>query len=487
MIRRTRIILAALVFVGITILFLDVSGVLHTYLGWLAKVQFLPAVLSLNVVVIIALLLLTLLFGRIYCSVICPLGILQDLLARLRPRKNKKVGRYTYSPEVRWLRYPVLVLFIVAIVAGVGSFVAFLAPYSSFGRIAANLFKPVYIAANNLFAGVAEHYDSYAFYHIDNVIPSWPTFVIALVSLIILAVLAWIGGRTYCNTICPVGTTLGLFSRFSLFKIHFDEEKCRNCSACTKSCKASCIDFKNHTVDYSRCVVCGNCLEACKFGALKYGKPDSPPALPVREGAVTSKRESLQPSDDSAPSLARLEETLDPSRTGRAGGESLRLRGLLLFGLWRPVGLSLALELRLQRSSHSLAGGHLVQRHLLDQVVVEIGCGEIHVHSLDVGSRELILGLSTVALHRKIQLAQVAKFDTIAVEHQLFRAAHQLHEDGDDVTTVVVATMRHHVVSKIVDAERAATLKKSVGLLGLVRLLGISQEHYSIINHDTLI
>ena len=324
MIRRTRIILAALVFVGITLLFLDVSGVLHTYLGWLAKVQFLPAVLSLNVVVIIALLLLTLLFGRIYCSVICPLGILQDLLARLRPRKNKKVGRYTYSPEVRWLRYPVLVLFIVAIVAGVGSFVAFLAPYSSFGRIAANLFKPVYIAANNLFAGVAEHYDSYAFYHIDNVIPSWPTFVIALVSLIILAVLAWIGGRTYCNTICPVGTTLGLFSRFSLFKIHFDEEKCRNCSACTKSCKASCIDFKNHTVDYSRCVVCGNCLEACKFGALKYGKPDSPPALPVREGAVTSKRESLQPSDDSAPSLARLEETLDPSRTGRAGGESSR-------------------------------------------------------------------------------------------------------------------------------------------------------------------
>ena len=300
MLRKTRIILAALVFVGITLLFLDVSGVLHTYLGWLAEIQFLPAVLSLNVVVIAVLLLLTLLFGRIYCSVICPLGILQDLLAHLRPRKNKKVGRYSFSPEMRWLRYPVLALFIVAIVAGVGSFVALLAPYSSFGRIAANLFKPVYVAANNLFAGMAEKYDSYLFYHVDNVIPSWPTFVIAAISLVVLAVLAWIGGRTYCNTICPVGTTLGLFSRFSLFKIRFDEDKCRNCSACTKSCKASCIDFKNHSVDYSRCVVCGNCLEACKFGALKYGRPDSPPAL------------------------ARLEETLDPSRTGRAGGESSR-------------------------------------------------------------------------------------------------------------------------------------------------------------------
>ena len=294
MLRKIRTCLAIVVILLLTWLFVDFTGTAHPLVGWLAKIQFLPAALSLNVVVVVALLALTLLFGRIYCSVVCPLGILQDVLARLHPRKHKNVGRYTYSPELRWLRYPVLVLFVVAIVAGVGSFVALLAPYSSFGRIAANLLKPIYVAANNLFAGIAEHYDSYAFYHVDNVIPSWPTFVIAAVSLVVLAILAWIGGRTYCNTICPVGTTLGLFSRFSLFKIRFDEEKCRNCSACTKSCKASCIDFKTHKVDYSRCVVCGDCLESCKFGALKWtpsplslksqqeGQPISP--LPLKEG-----------------------------------------------------------------------------------------------------------------------------------------------------------------------------------------------------------
>ena len=273
MLRRIRTILAVLVFAGITLLFLDVTGILHTYLGWLAKVQFLPAVLALNLVVVIALLALTLVFGRIYCSVICPLGILQDVFARLRPRKNKKVGRYSYSPEVRWLRYPLLVLFIIAVVAGFGSFVALLAPYSSFGRIVVNLLRPLYEWGNNGLAAIAEHYDSYAFYSTDVWLRSLPTFIIAAATVVLLFVLAWRGGRTYCNTICPVGTFLSFFSRFSFLKIRFDEEKRRNCSSCTKSCKASCIDFQTHTVDYSRCVVCGDCIDSCKFGALKYEAP----------------------------------------------------------------------------------------------------------------------------------------------------------------------------------------------------------------------
>jgi len=273
MLRKIRIALATVTFLLITWLFVDFTGTAAPIAGWLAKVQFLPAVLALNVWVVLGLVLLTLIFGRIYCSVICPLGILQDLLAHLRPRKNKKVGRYSFSPEVKWLRYPVLVLFIVALVAGVGSFVALLAPYSSFGRIAANLLQPVYEWCNNGLATIAEKHDSYAFYHVDIWMRSLPTFIVAVVSLLVLVVLAWIGGRTYCNTICPVGTFLSFLSRFSFLKINFDAEKCKACSACSKACKASCIDYKNHTVDYSRCVVCGNCIDSCKFGALKYDAP----------------------------------------------------------------------------------------------------------------------------------------------------------------------------------------------------------------------
>ena len=266
MLRKIRTILAAVFFVLITLLFLDFTGTLHHWLSWMAKIQFLPAVMALNVVVVVALIALTLVFGRIYCSVICPLGVFQDLLARLRRKKNK----YSYSKEVKWLRYPVLAVFVLAGVAGIGSLFQLLAPYSAYGRIATMIFQPIWKLGNNLLAMMAERMDSYAFYTIDTWMRSLPVLIIAAVTLVVLVVLAWRGGRTYCNTICPVGTILSFFARFSWLKIRFDEEKCKNCSLCSKNCKAACIDFKSHTVDYSRCVACGNCIDSCKFDALKY-------------------------------------------------------------------------------------------------------------------------------------------------------------------------------------------------------------------------
>ena len=266
MLRKIRMILAGVFFVLITLLFLDFTGTLHHWLSWLAKIQFLPAVMALNVVVVVALLLLTLVFGRIYCSIICPLGVFQDVLARFRRKKNK----YSYSKEVKWLRYPVLAVFIIAAVAGIGSLFQLLAPYSAYGRIATMIFQPVWKFGNNVLAEIAERADSYAFYSVDTWMRSLPVFIIAAVTLVVLFVLAWRGGRTYCNTICPVGTILSFFARFSWLKIHFDEDKCKNCSMCSKNCKAACIDYKNHKVDYSRCVVCGNCIDSCKFGALRY-------------------------------------------------------------------------------------------------------------------------------------------------------------------------------------------------------------------------
>jgi ferredoxin len=164
----------------------------------------------------------------------------------------------------------VLAVFVLAGVAGIGSLFQLLAPYSAYGRIATMIFQPIWKLGNNLLAMMAERMDSYAFYTIDTWMRSLPVLIIAAVTLVVLVVLAWRGGRTYCNTICPVGTILSFFARFSWLKIRFDEEKCKNCSLCSKNCKAACIDFKSHTVDYSRCVACGNCIDSCKFDALKY-------------------------------------------------------------------------------------------------------------------------------------------------------------------------------------------------------------------------
>lgn len=304
MLRKVRIIAATLCFALITLLFLDFTGTLHAWFGWLAKIQFLPAVLALNLGVVALLVVLTLLFGRIYCSVICPLGVMQDVISWVAGRRKK--NRFSYSPAKSWLRYAVLVIFIATLVAGFGAVALLVAPYSAFGRIAQNLFAPLWKWGNNLLAFIAERVDSYAFYSTEVIVGSWATFAVAAVTLIILAVLAWRNGRTYCNTICPVGTVLGILSRFSLFKPVIDTEKCINCGLCARKCKASCIDAKNHSIDYSRCVVCMDCLESCNKGAIKYTLRKSSNTTPAP--ADTSRRNFIVGAGLLAASAAKAQE-----------------------------------------------------------------------------------------------------------------------------------------------------------------------------------
>lgn len=266
MLRKIRIALAAIMFVAVTALFVVRTEGVYDYLSWTAMLQFLPAALALHFGVVVGIILLTLLVGRWYCSVVCPMGVLQDIISWLNGRRGRKHrNRFSYSKEKRALRYGVLLIFILALVAGLGSIVALLAPYSSYGRIASNVFSLRII--------------------------SWSTFAVALATFIIIAILAWRGGRTYCNTICPVGTVLGFFSRFALLRPVIDADKCKNCSLCARQCKASCIDFRNHRVDTSRCVACMNCLGACKHGALTFSRKKASGTKPTERTETTT----LQP------------------------------------------------------------------------------------------------------------------------------------------------------------------------------------------------
>ncbi|MCK9155279.1 MAG: 4Fe-4S dicluster domain-containing protein [Paludibacteraceae bacterium] len=268
MLRKIRIVVALICYALLTLLFLDFTGTVHAWFGWLAKIQFWPAILALNFAVVAVLVVLTVLLGRIYCSVICPLGVFQDIISWFAGKRKR--NRFSYTPAISWLRYGVLALFIIAFFAGIGSLVSLLAPYSSYGRMASNLLVPIYQLGNNLLAYFAEKMNSYAFYSTEIWIKSIPTFVIAVLTFVVIAVLAWRGGRTYCNTICPVGTVLGFISKFSLFKISIDTNKCNACGLCAKNCKASCIDSKNHAIDYSRCVACMDCVGICNHKAISY-------------------------------------------------------------------------------------------------------------------------------------------------------------------------------------------------------------------------
>lgn len=272
-----RRVLAVVFWLGLTLLFLDFTGTARHYLSWMAKAQFLPAVLSLNVAVVVALVLLTLLLGRIYCSVVCPLGVMQDIIAWLgkrklfRSKKTKLANKYSYTPTRRVLRGLVLLLFLVLMIAGLNSLAILIAPYSAYGRIATNLMQPLYLWANNGLAAIAEHYESYAFYSVDVWMRSAISVAVAAVTLLIVGILAWRNGRTYCNTICPVGTVLGYISHFSLHGPVFDKDKCNGCRLCERNCKASCINVADHHVDMTRCVMCGDCMELCPQGSLHFG------------------------------------------------------------------------------------------------------------------------------------------------------------------------------------------------------------------------
>ena len=341
MLRKIRIVAAGLFFVLITLLFLDFTGALHTWFGWMAKIQLLPAVLALNFAVVAGLVILTLLFGRVYCSVICPLGVMQDIVSWISGRRKGKKNRFGYKPERKWLRYGFLVVFIILLVAGLNAIAILIAPYSAYGRIATNLFAPLYGWGNNLLAAISAHFGSYAFYPTEVFIKSLPVFIVAAVTFIIVVVMAWRGGRTWCNTVCPVGTTLGLLSRFSLFRPVIDTDKCINCTLCGKRCRASCIDTKNHKIDYSRCVACFDCIDNCSSGAIKYklacgkgqarqsdGKTDTGRrafltgvALAAGAATVEAKKNKL------AEGVARLEDKQVPPRTTTpvpAGSQSLK-------------------------------------------------------------------------------------------------------------------------------------------------------------------
>lgn len=268
MLKNIRRIIALISIILITLLFVDFTGTSARMFGWLAKIQFLPALLALNFAVIITLIILTLVFGRLYCSVICPLGIMQDGFGWLG-RKSKK-NRYSYSKAKTILRVVMLLLMVISIITGFGVAVALFAPYSSYGRIAQTLLSPVWIWMNNLFASWAETRDSYAFYSVEFRNVGWITLSVAIITLIALGILAWRNGRTYCNTICPVGTVLGYLSRFSLLKPIIDTSKCNGCGLCARNCKSACINSKNHTIDYSRCVTCFDCIDKCHKGAISY-------------------------------------------------------------------------------------------------------------------------------------------------------------------------------------------------------------------------
>lgn len=275
---KIRIVFSVLVFISITVVFFDFRHLLQgKFINYILFFQFVPSaykfitVKTLAASGFLAILLISVLTGRTYCSFLCPLGIMQDVFSRIGGRFKKKFRRFGYKKPHTVLRYIFLAItLIIAVIWGI-YMLTLLDPYSIFGRFMTYFFKPLVILTNNFLGGIFERFDIYTLVNVP--VTGFPLLVysIPIIMFLLIGVLAFTKGRLYCNSVCPVGTFLGLLSKISLLRIKFDDTKCSRCGRCSLACKSSCIDFLNKDIDISRCVDCFNCIKSCPDKALSYG------------------------------------------------------------------------------------------------------------------------------------------------------------------------------------------------------------------------
>ncbi len=304
--RICRIVLQAACAALIALGFVGVPAALAAAEHTAARVQLVPAVLSLSLGTFVAWIIITLLFGRVYCSTVCPLGAVQDAVAAARRRRRYRFRRST-AP---WC-VGVLVVVLIASVLGYPVLLQLLDPYSAFGRMVGSFIYPCTVGV-----------------------------IVAAATFVVVAVMAWTGGRRYCNTVCPVGGALQLVSRISIFRIQIDPDKCVRCGRCADVCKAECIDIEQSTVDQSRCVACFNCLTDCPNDAIHYTPDRKQLATPMfqraerRRGAVTTA--------SSAPATAADNARSPLSRRDFIGLTAAVAAGSLLSGCRRSADKILA-------------------------------------------------------------------------------------------------------------------------------------------------
>ena len=197
------------------------------------------------------LLLYSLLFGRMICGWLCPFGLIQELLYKIRTPKLKK-GRITRA--LSYLKYAVLVYFVFVVPIW---YALENSPFPAFCKYicpAGTLEGGIGLLSNPTNEGYFEMLG--------------PLFTWKFIVLICVAVGCIFVYRGFCRFICPLGALYGLFNKISLFGVKVEAPKCTNCGNCVKTCK---MDIKR--VGDCECISCGDCVKKCPAKAIVWKGP----------------------------------------------------------------------------------------------------------------------------------------------------------------------------------------------------------------------
>jgi len=274
--KKVRVVVAIVFLLSVSFLFLDFGNIfpsgLHTFL---VSTQLAPSLIRTLILFSSAsiglffVLLLTFLFGRVYCSTICPLGILQDITIRISKRLNRR-RRFQFKKPFYTIHYIIFIFTVVLAFFGSMILLNLFEPFSNYGRILANLVGPSFILANNTLVDILGLFGIFFLFQIPLLHVNIISVIASLFFLSLILYLSYYHGRLFCNLLCPAGALLGIISRFSIFRIVIDENNCKECGLCERVCKANCINSDSKEIDFAACVGCFNCIDACPTVGMSY-------------------------------------------------------------------------------------------------------------------------------------------------------------------------------------------------------------------------
>src|SRR6056297_227160 len=252
----------------------------NSILKYLTRLQFFPSLI--NVVFsrggwmaagFLPVTFLTLLLGRLYCSVLCPLGMVQDIIIFISGKKRHR--KFRVRPSAAWLHGSIAGISVIGLLIGLPLLFGLLEPYAFWGRMYRDLVLPL---AAGVSIGVVEVLRKVNIFWAP--VQFRGELAAVAMTFIAAALFVWLAyryGRWYCNRLCPTGAVLRVVSLRPIWRMEFDKELCTKCGVCAHVCPAGCIDISAQQVEYNRCIVCFECTARCPFDALSFT------ALPLRK------------------------------------------------------------------------------------------------------------------------------------------------------------------------------------------------------------